>query len=33
MDTSNLVLLVLAAVFLGLYLLRRKSRVKRDDFD
>jgi hypothetical protein len=30
---TNIGLMVLAAVFLGLYMMRRKSRLKRDDFD
>jgi hypothetical protein len=33
MDTTNIVLLVVAVVFLGLYITRRRSRVKKNDFD
>jgi hypothetical protein len=32
MDTTTIVLVVLAAVFLGLYLTRRRSRLSRDDY-
>jgi hypothetical protein len=31
MSTTNIVLLVLAGVFLVLYLMRRRSRLGRDD--
>jgi hypothetical protein len=33
MDTTNIVLLVVAAVFLGLYISRRRGRLKKNDFD
>jgi LPXTG-motif cell wall-anchored protein len=32
-DSTNIVLIVLALVALGLYMARRRSRLKRDDFD
>jgi hypothetical protein len=32
MDMTTIVMVVLAAVFLGLYLMRRRSRLSRDDY-
>lgn len=33
MDTTNIMLGVIALVFLGLYMARRRSRLKKNDFD
>jgi len=33
MDTTNILLAVVAIVFLGLYIARRRSRLKKNDFD
>lgn len=32
MDMTTIVMVVVAAVFLGLYLMRRRSRLSRDDY-
>ena len=33
MNSTTVVLAIVAAVFLGLYMMRRRSRLRRDDFD